>query len=390
MAVRSARWSLIGDSALALLLIGLAFLPEVAHEGLNLAELPTRPLDALGIVALLAQCLPILTRRRWPAASLGVVCAAFIVFQLRGYSGTFASLGLAVLLYNSGAHLARHRFAIATVAVVAYSGLSVALHAEHSPERPQDYVTFAPLLAAFWCVGAWIRSRARDTAARQRRAEKALVTAERARIARDLHDVVTNHVTAIVVQADAGGFVTEPTADAHRSFTAISEAGRRALTELRHMLGVLDGAGQTGWHPSVSQLPELIERSRAAGQPVELTEHGTPQPMAPAAEVAAYRVLQEALTNALKHAPGERTVVTVRHADAWLELEIATDQAGPTNPDQADRPGLGRGSGRGLTGLRERLSVVGGELRSGPRTDGAFSVWARIPADSLTPPEKPG
>jgi signal transduction histidine kinase len=142
------------------------------------------------------------------------------------------------------------------------------------------------------------------------------------------------------------------------------------LTDLRYLLGALDGAGQES---VTGDLPDLVARSRAAGQPVELVEHGEARPMANAAEVAAYRVVQEALTNALKHAAGSRTVVNVHHGDEWMDLEVSTDKS--------SRPGLGRGSGRGLVGMRERVNVVGGDLRADSRPDGGFTVWARIPLE---------
>jgi signal transduction histidine kinase len=153
--------------------------------------------------------------------------------------------------------------------------------------------------------------------------------------------------------------------------SAISEAGRRALTDLRYLLGALDGAGPVDREPETHALPELIARFRDAGQPVKLVEHGEPRPAVSAAKAATYRVVQEALTNALKHAPGERTIVHLHHDEDVTEVEVGTDR--PT------RPGLGKGSGRGLVGLRERVGVVGGELHAGARPDGGFTVRARIP-----------
>jgi signal transduction histidine kinase len=359
-----------GDITLAVALFVLSFVPGIAHQGTDLGVLPDRvPMDAVGVFLLLAQSLPLAVRRRWPAVCLAVVCGAFAAFQLLGYATAFASLGMVVSLYSAGAHLRRGRVAVAVAAVGAYVVFAFGLHAVGSPEQPQDYLMFGLVLAAFWAVGAWVRDRAAREADRRRLAEEAVVTAERGRIARELHDVVTHHVTAMVVQADAAQFL--PPDRVTTSLSAIGGSGRHALTDLRYLLGALDG--NSAKEPAAGDLPDLVARSRAAGQPVELVEHGQARPMASAAEVAAYRVVQEALTNALKHAAGSRTVVNVHHSDEWMDLEVSTDKS--------SRPGLGRGSGRGLLGLRERVNVVGGDLRANSRPDGGFTVWARIPLE---------
>ncbi|MFG1957718.1 sensor histidine kinase [Nonomuraea sp. NPDC049028] len=367
-------WSRRTDVVLAGTLAGLSFVPGIAHQGVDLADLPDLPLDAVGVLLILAQSLPLAMRRRWPVWCLAVVGGAFIAFQLLRYPTAFAALGLIVALYSVGAHLRRRSLAVAVVAVVAYVGLAVALHELGSPERPLDYTTFLLFLVACWATGVVVRERSAAEAERVRLAEAAVVAAERARIARELHDVVTHHVTAMVVQADAARFLAGQPERVTTGLEAISETGRHALTDLRYLLGALDGtpdADGEGREPSVSRLPDLVARTRGAGQPVELVEDGKPGAMEKAAEVAAYRVVQEALTNAVKHAAGERTLVHVRHGEKWMDVEITTD--GPS------RPGLGRGGGRGLVGLRERVSVVGGELSAGVRSGGGFTVRARIP-----------
>jgi signal transduction histidine kinase len=370
-AFRSVRWGVGWNIALATMLFVLSFVPGVAEHGVDLAVMPhRRPLDALGVVLMLAQVVPLVFRLRWPAACLVVAGGAFAAFQLLGYPAVVASFGLFAALYNAGAHLSRQRIAI-PVALAAYVAIAVADYAAGSPELFIDYVTFGMILAALWFVGAQVRAATAAAAERQRRAEESVVKAERARIARELHDVVTHHVTAMAVQADAAQYLMDQPDKVTTSLSSISETARRALTELRYLLGALDGNAQTGQAPTAGTLPDLVAQSQAAGQPVELVEHGEPRPMTSAAEVAAYRVVQEALTNALKHAPGKRTVVTVHHRDDHTDLEVVSERAG--------RAGLGRGSGRGLVGLRERVSVVGGELRAGRRPDGGFAVSARIP-----------
>ncbi|MFD2419844.1 sensor histidine kinase [Amycolatopsis pigmentata] len=370
---RSARWGMVWNIALATMLFVFSFVPGVEQRGIDLAAFPDRrPLDALGLLLMVAQTLPLVGRLRWPLTCLVVTSGAFAAFQLLGYPTLIASLGWFVAFYNAGAHLSRSRQRIAIpAALVAYVALAVATHAAGSPEQFMDYVTFGAVLAVLWFVGAEVRAAAAAAAERQRRAEEAVVHAERARIARELHDVVTHHVTAMAVQADAAQYLMEQPEKVTASLSSISGTARRALTELRYLLGALDGNAQHGQEPVAGKLADLVAQSQAAGQPVELVEHGEPRPMASAAEVAAYRVVQEALTNALKHAPGKRTVVNVHHRDDCTDLEVTSERAG--------RAGIGRGSGRGLVGLRERVSVVGGELHAGPRPDGGFAVSARIP-----------
>jgi signal transduction histidine kinase len=155
--------------------------------------------------------------------------------------------------------------------------------------------------------------------------------------------------------------------------TAITDTGRRAIDDLRNLLDVLDpNRGTDARTPTAGELHGLVEQARNAGQPVEYLHEGTAPPTPGSAEVAAYRVVQEALTNALKHARGSRTLVRVRHGDDALDVEVTTDG------DGAPRVSPG-GSGRGLTGLRERVDLLGGELSAGPE-GGAFVVRARIPA----------
>jgi signal transduction histidine kinase len=354
------------DVALAVLLFAFSFVPGLAHQGTDLGEFPERrPLDWVGVLLLATQAAPVAVRRRWPALCLLVVAGSFAAFQLLKYPTAFASLAVLVSLYTAGRYL-NWKFTIP--AVVAFVLFASALRAAGSPEQLVQYVTFVPTLGLFWGLGAWVRARAARVDEERRRAEEAVVVAERARIARELHDVVTHHVTAMVVQADAAQYKPDT---ATTSLSAISQAGRHALTDLRYLLGALDGNSDGPKEPG--KLPDLVAHSRAAGQPVELVEEGDPRPMASAADAAVYRVVQEALTNAMKHAAGERTVVRVNHGTEWLDLEVTTDGPG--------RPSLGRGSGRGLVGLRERVHVVGGDLRAGARPDGGFTVQARIPLE---------
>ncbi|XKK39031.1 histidine kinase [Nocardiopsis sp. ARC36] len=240
-----------------------------------------------------------------------------------------------------------------------------------------DYFAFGFVLAACCALGGWVRARALDAEERRRRAEADAAAAERARIARDLHDVVTHHVTSMVVQADTAGYLLGQSDRVGTTLTSIGETGRRALDDLRHLLGVLD-AREDPTGPSLSELAGLVERSRRAGQNVDLVEDGEPRPMRPQEEEALYRVVQESVTNALKHAPDRHVVVRIDHGDDAVGARIITEGGAPP-AEGTGPPRPNPGGGRGLTGLRERVGAVGGELRAGPSDDGGFTVHANIP-----------
>ncbi|WP_426511789.1 sensor histidine kinase [Dactylosporangium sp. McL0621] len=368
------RSVLLRDGSLGVLLAGLAFVPALAGAGTRLGELPHRPADALAVVAVLAQTLPLAGRRRWPAAGLAIAAAGFAVQELRGYV-TFAGAGLLIALYSAAAHQERFRGWVAAGAAAAYAGLAVALHAAGSTARLPDFAIFFLLVAGGWVMGAWVRRVRIAEAGRRRAAAADARTAERARIARELHDVITHHVTAMVVQADAAQFLAARPEKLGENLTAISGTGRRALGELRDLLGVLDPdrVAPRGDLPTLAGLGDLVARTRAAGQPVELVEQGRPGGLGSGRELAAYRVVQEALTNALKYAAGAPTLVRLVHHHDGVEITVTTGAgAAPGRP-------VG-GSGRGLAGLRDRVEVFGGELTAGPVPEGGFTVAARIPA----------
>jgi signal transduction histidine kinase len=351
------------DAALAAGFLVLSFVPGLSAVAAGIGDLPERPADALSVLLIVAQCVPLVVRTRFPAWTLAVTGVAFAVYQALSYPPTFASLALHVAVYSAGAHAGR---AVAVVASAGYAVLAFTLHALGSPDRIQDFVLFYLALVVMWMVGDRVRHWRRDELARQDQVK----VAERARIARELHDVVTHHVTAMVVQADAAQFVLEAApGKAGEGLTAISGTGRRALTELRHLLGVLEATGESADRtPAMGRVSDLVEQSVLAGQPVEFTEEGEQRPREIDAELAAYRVVQEALTNALKYAAGQRTKVRVRHADE-VEIEVITLAV-----EESGAPS----GGRGLAGLRERVQMLGGRFEAGPHEEG-FRVWALIP-----------
>jgi signal transduction histidine kinase len=372
-----ARSLAVRDGALAALFVVLAFTPGVAHEGMIMAENTRRPIDTLALVLLFAQCVPLAVRRIRPGLCLAIIFAGFAVHEMFGYPPTFASEGLIVALYSVGAYQDRVRRESAVAVIAAYVVLAVVVKSQGSPESLAGLAAFFLIAyAGSWSLGTWIRARARQEAERRRQAAGAAIAEERARIARELHDVVTHHVTNMVIRADATTFLAADSPEQVTSGLAeIGETGRRTLAELRYFLGVLDPVNEPEHAPAVGSLRDLVEETRSTGQPIELIEVGEQGPMTRGAELAAYRVVQESLTNALKHAPGRRTIVRVRHDAAEVDIEVSTDGSDGSKgaaPRSAD--------GRGLTGLRERVSVVGGELQAGGRPDGGFTVHARIPA----------
>jgi signal transduction histidine kinase len=236
---------------------------------------------------------------------------------------------------------------------------------------------------------SWLLEREREGAART------AVDAERARIARELHDIVSHNVSLMVVQAGAAREVLDTMpGEAVAALVAVEGAGRDAMTELRHLLGLLAPA-QNGDdepygtdlspQPTLSQLSPLIDRIAFAGLPVEVRISGEPRALAPGIDVTAYRIVQEALTNALKYGDGGKAEVTIRYADHSLRVEVLN--SGPSvlsgsQPAPNQRAGSHRdGAGRGLVGLRERITVYGGDLDARRRLGGGYRVRARIPLE---------
>ncbi|GAA3217921.1 sensor histidine kinase [Actinocorallia longicatena] len=222
----------------------------------------------------------------------------------------------------------------------------------------------------------WLMERERESGARQ------AVEEERARVARDLHDIVSHSVSVMVVQAGAarhglGG------GEAEEALMAVERTGREAMTELRHLLGVLapvpDGDELTP-QPSLARLGTLVDRIAFAGLPVDVVVNGEPRPLPAGVDATGYRIVQEALTNALKHGtPGTRAEVIVGYGRSSLRIEVLN--TGPSVlTGSAAAPSGGRG-GRGLAGLRERVAVYGGDLDARRRLGGGYRVRARLPLE---------
>ncbi|MFJ8933616.1 MULTISPECIES: sensor histidine kinase [unclassified Streptomyces] len=248
--------------------------------------------------------------------------------------------------------------------------------------------------ALAWVLGDSLRTRRAYLAQLEERANrlekereaqsKVAVAAERARIARELHDVVAHNVSVMVVQADGAAYVLDQAPDqAKKALETISGTGRQALAEMRRLLGVLrtgehEEAGEYVPQPDVEQIEELVDEVRTAGLPVDFRVEGTPRPLPSGVELTAYRIVQEALTNTRKHAgPNAGASVRLVYFDDGLGLLVEDDGKGA--PHELYEDGGPDGRGHGLIGMRERVGMVGGTLDAGPRPGGGFRISALLP-----------
>ncbi|MCW2876082.1 MAG: Histidine kinase [Sphaerisporangium sp.] len=382
---------LFGDSALALLLAVLSVaVAVIVGDGTSSSGYgPVSAPDAMSVILMVLACLPLVLRRRWPLVLLCLAALPQITLAALSYDGGITGLASLILLYTVAAYrgLALSLVA-AAVSSLAY-GVTVLLGSDPGGWTQH---TFAAVVAlAVWLVGRSIRlrraylaelvdraerlERARDADTRAARAE------ERSRIARELHDVVAHHVSVMTVQAAAARKVLESRPEAAKdALVAIEEMGRAAMREMRGIVGVLRTDGEPGElapQPGMGDLPGLVDQMREAGLRAQLSVEGERGVLPPGIDLAAYRLVQEALTNSLRHAgPAARAWVTVRHEQGELLVQVEDDGRGGTGeftrvPDA--RPG------HGLVGIRERVALYGGILRIGPRQGGGFEVRARFP-----------
>jgi signal transduction histidine kinase len=389
MASDSHRWErLRADTLLVDALIAVALLLlTVLQVGLGA---PSGGSRTAALLFAPATTLPLAWRRRVPLAALGVIAAAVIAQSLATVPpvsfGTFLAMLLAI--YSVAAHGGRREAlvgaAIGAVAVIV-QGLREA----------GDASAFEVVYGIVYFGGAWVLGRAlrrrrlaslelQGRAARLEREReeraRAAVAEERGRIARELHDVIAHSMSVIVVQAGAAEQILEnDSARAREALRSIRRAGNDALEEMRRLLGILrhdDEELTLAPQPSIARLDELLGQARAGGLPVELVVDGQPRRLAPGVELAAYRIVQEALTNSRKHAGAASAQVIVRYAPDALELDVV-DNGRPSQ--------TGEGAGHGLVGMRERAALYGGVLEAGARPEGGFAVHARLPLDPSRP-----
>jgi signal transduction histidine kinase len=322
---------------------------------------------------------PLAWRRRFPLAVFLVQFLAGLVLESDNTWPTFVAtlIGLYTLVV-AGRSLPLSIGVAATIGV----GATLALGDIDPPIPDTDWANNLAIILPVVLFGVAIRAlRARAEALResQEASTRAAVSAERDRIARELHDVVSHHVSVMVIQAGAAGKVIDTRPElAREALDAVQDSGRAAMTELRHLLGLLspdaEGSDLLRPQPGLDQLDPLVEKVRAAGQPVTLRT--TPVELPHGVQIVAYRVVQEGLTNALRYAPGAPTTVSIEADAEALTIEVINDA--PVTKDTAPV----NGTGSGLAGLTERLRLYGGTLQAGRRLGGGFRVSARIPLEA--------
>jgi len=324
-----------------------------------------------GVPLAALQVAPLLLRRRYPRAVLAIVTGIWVVDVVAvGYVPPIAT---SVGIYTVAANLRRTDALWAAAVSVAASTLAELGLTDWNRAASN----LIPFLAA-WVIGDNLGTRRAYMRALEERAARLEAEAgraraeEQARIARELHDVIAHNVSVMVVQAAAANDVFDARPDrAREALQAIEASGRKALDEMRRLLGVVRGDGADyAPQPGIEQLDELVEHVRAAGLAVAISVQGTPRPLPAGVELSAYRVVQEALTNTLKHAQASRAEVALRYREQELDVEVRDDGVGGGN---------GNGSGRGLIGMRERVAAFGGSLDAGPAAGGGFAVGARFP-----------
>ena len=341
------------------------------------------------VIAVAALTAPLAWRRRYPFAVLVVTVVdaslqAFVLLSADTILTVF--LTLLVLAYTSGAHVPRPLTLLALP--VMYTGI-VLVNVGTNQHSTGDYAFPATVVTLCWLAGRAVRARTQlteelhEAAIRAQEAHDAeaqrAMAEERRRIAREMHDVVAHSVSVMVVQAGGARRIIDRDPErAARAAAQIEYTGRAALVEMRRLLGLLHAGDDDGAalapQPSFAELEALVSRSRDAGLPVTLQMVGEPRPLPAGIDLAAYRIVQEGLTNALKHAGATPTEVHVRWGETDLELEIL-DRGNGSKPASAD------GRGHGLVGMGERVRLYGGELETGRRRGGGFRLRARLPLE---------
>jgi signal transduction histidine kinase len=381
-----------GLLAFAVLLLGLT------TAGPRQASMVAAPVFAL------AMSVPVALRRRYPVGAFAAVVIVGGLQVLTRPRPLGSDVAVIVLLYTVAAY--RPRSISVPALIVCLAGSLVAILSWLPSHVIDSTWAFGGVAAVFagpallaWLLGdsmQWRRGYYRGLEERAARLERErdaraqiAVAAERARIARELHDVVAHHVSVMVVQADGAAFALKASPEqAQTALTAISRTGRQALTEMRRLLGVLrsadDDSAELEPQPGVQQLARLLEEARATGLPVSFAVEGVPRPLSTGAALAAYRIVQESLTNARKHGgPTVTAAVTLRFCERQLAIKV-TDDGRRTGP-----AGRADGQGHGLIGMRERVEIYGGSVSAGP-WPGGWRVVATLPlplepAESASP-----
>jgi signal transduction histidine kinase len=372
------------DSALALVAASLpmAFFASMpAPSGVPVAML------ALGYVLVLLHTLPLVARRRFPGAVLAVCVASGLAITALGVPPSFLGPAMPVAVYSVAAY--GRRWVSLAGLVVAELGLAAVWLTPAMLER-SSFLFFMGFIAVAWVLGHFVGDRqvyaaqleertAELEEAREELARRAVVE-ERLRLARELHDVVAHAMSVIAVQSGVGAHVADSRPEeVGKALAAIEVTSRGALEELRRLLGVLRQAdepqGDLAPVPGLADLDVLLAEVTKAGLAVKLQINGTRPPLPAGVDLSAYRIVQEALTNVVKHAGSARAQVVVGYGDQDVTVEVIDDGRGAVTSASDGQAG----TGHGLIGMRERVQAFGGDLEAGPRPGGGFRVAARLP-----------
>jgi signal transduction histidine kinase len=338
----------------------------------------TVPLAVAGIA-------PLFWWRRFP---FGSPAAVFVIGAVSSFvdgrlvtftAATFLAVLAAVFLFGL---LEDRRQGIVGLVIALAAGAVVTLN--HPTDGVGDYLGVALLFTIVWLASFAIGRKLEQAAAAEQRADhlerereaeaRAAVTEERARIARELHDVIGHSVSVMTVQASAVRRRLSPEQEQEReALEIVEQTGREALAEMRRLVGVLrrpEEAPALAPQPSLEHLDRLVAQAGESGLPVELRIEGEPVQLPPGVDLTAYRLVQEGLTNAIKHARATKADVVVHYRDGDVEIAVVDNGSGG---------GDGSGGGHGLVGMRERVAVYGGEIKAGPRAEGGYELRARLP-----------
>jgi len=355
----------------------------------RVAQAEGTTVQAGAIALLVVQSVALTVRRRWPMAVYSVVGIGTVVYAWLGYPESVGGFGVLIAIYTVAAHVPLREAVVAAGIYVVGMTLSLIGFSRDSGLALDvlfaDFLVNLLALVLAWTVGVTVRTRRAYVAALEARAEllererednaRLVVALERGRIAREMHDVVAHNVSVVVVQAAAAERLVETDPErARQAMRDVATTGRQALTEMRRLLGVLrdgDAADDLGPQPGVAELRALAGTVEDAGMQVELSVQGEERPLPASAALSVYRIVQEALTNSLRHAGPARARVILRYLPDALEVQVSDNGSGGMPPAEH--------AGHGLIGMRERVALFGGELTAGPRPEGGYAVVARIP-----------
>ncbi|MEZ5114673.1 MAG: histidine kinase [Candidatus Nanopelagicales bacterium] len=379
----------VSDTVIGVGLFVLALASLRDYQDLGVTDVFLRQTDVFGYLLIAVQTLPLVLRRRYPVVVLAVVLAGFFLDRGLDYPGTMATLGPLFAIHAVGLELSPRRSAViggAAIAVVSGYTLYGAVILESVGYDDAAIVLLTALVALYLgreghqrrTVNRLLQERAERAERDREEAAAAAVADERARIARELHDVVAHQIVVMTLQAEgAARLDKDGDPRVREALATISGAGREGLAEMRRMVGLLRAEGEDEPRepqPGLQELPRLAQHFAESGLPVDVHVSGEPRRLPGGVDLSAYRIVQESLTNALKHGgPGVHADVTVSYGADAVDITVVDDGRGAATPLN------GSGGGHGLVGMRERVGLLEGTLETGPHAGGGFQVHATLP-----------